>query len=395
MLPPDTFDAKASMSALPLQFTQASADFLERLAAELDVPPSRYDEAKNRYESVSTWLDRDASTLKQYNPLVYVQGSFRLGTPIRPANQDEHYDIDLVCELTVGKNQVSQEKLKDLLGDEMRAYAKAHGMEEPSEGRRCWVLDYAKDAQFHLDALPAVPDAAGMRHQLAARAMTSPWAETAIAITDIHHPAYRRVDSNWPHSNPRGYTEWFRSRMRLAFQAKRSAMALTVQASVESIPSYRVKTPLQQVVQILKRHRDLMFIDDPDNKPISVIITTLAAHAYGNEATVADAMSAILSGMAKHVRFSADGRVIIANPTDPMENFADKWVEYPERRDRILPLARESTGKISHGLLSSGRRSNWLHRPRGPWERPSLAELQVEPIDRLPSPDWCRAWPPR
>jgi hypothetical protein len=36
-----------------------------------------------------------------------------------------------------------------------------------------------------------------------------------------------------------------------------------------------VKTPLQQAVQILKRHRDMMFADDPEHKPISVIITTL------------------------------------------------------------------------------------------------------------------------
>lgn len=197
---------KPTTLGVTMQFTPTAADFMERLAAEVEVPPSRYEEAKNRYESVGAWLDRDESMLKDYSPVVYVQGSFRLGTPIRPATEDEHYDIDLVCELTIGKHQVSQKQLKDLLGYEMRMYAKAHGMKDLDEGRRCWTLEYADSAQFHLDALPAIPDAAGHRQRLTARALKSEWTETAIAITDKKHPAYSHVHLDWPHSNPRGYT---------------------------------------------------------------------------------------------------------------------------------------------------------------------------------------------
>lgn len=39
---------------------------------------------------------------------------------------------------------------------------------------------------------------------------------------------------------------------------------------------------LQRIVQILKRHRDIMFNGDED-KPISIIITTLASRAYRGE----------------------------------------------------------------------------------------------------------------
>lgn len=79
-------------------------------------PPSRYEEARNRYLSVGDWLGREESTLKDFSPEVYVQGSFRLSTPIRPMNEDEHYDIDLVCEMDISKAQVSQKRLKDILG---------------------------------------------------------------------------------------------------------------------------------------------------------------------------------------------------------------------------------------------------------------------------------------
>ena len=56
------------------------------------------------------------------------------------------------------------------------------------------------------------------------------------------------------------------------------------------MPAYKEKkSPLQRVVQILKRHRDLMFNGD-ESKPISIIITTLAARAYNKETDVLDAL---------------------------------------------------------------------------------------------------------
>jgi hypothetical protein len=339
-----TIPNKTSMPTTPAVITSAAAAYLERLATELDVAPSRYEEAKRRYKSVGEWLGRDESTLKEFSPEVYVQGSFRLGTPIRPVSTSEHYDIDLVCELSITKRQMSQQQLKELLGYEMRLYAKAHGMKEIGEGRRCWTLEYADGAQFHLDALPAIPDAEGQRRQLTARHLSSSWTDTAIAITDLEHPLFRVVHEDWPHSNPKGYTNWFRSRMKASFEALRGAMALEAKASVESIPSYRVKTPLQQATQILKRHRDLMFQDDPTHKPISVIIATLAGLSYNNEPTVALALAAILKGMDAHIKYDAAGKAVIANPTDPSENFADRWRKHPERRKNFFEwLAKART----------------------------------------------------
>ena len=78
--------------------TRESEEFLEDLAEELSVSPSRYEQAERSYKSLGDWLHRDASSVRQYGPKVYVQGSFRLGTTIRPSNDAEEYDIDSVCE---------------------------------------------------------------------------------------------------------------------------------------------------------------------------------------------------------------------------------------------------------------------------------------------------------
>lgn len=304
---------------------------LEHLAESLQVPPSRHEAAERSYKAIGEWLHREASCIRAADPKVYIQGSFRLGTAIRPITDKEDYDVDLVCELSLSKTRFSQAQLKTLLGRELRAYAKAHQMDEPEEGRRCWTQHYADGAQFHVDTLPALPDAAHQRMLLQRRGFSTEWAKTAIAITDRDHPKFREITDDWPHSNPKGYANWFRSKMRTEFEARRRALALAARASIEEIPEYSVRTPLQSAIQILKRHRDMMFAERTHDKPISIVVTTLAAHGYQQEPTISGAIYGILAHMAEYVE-ARNGVAWIANPTDPAENFADRWTRYPERR---------------------------------------------------------------
>ena len=316
-----------------ITITKEAEGYLEALADELTISPTRYEQAVARYESLGKWLHRDASKVKQYDPQVYSQGSFRLGTVIKPENENGKYDIDSVCELSIlTKGQLAQYTLKELLRVEIEAYRTAQAMVKPlGEGRRCWTLEYADGAQFHMDIVPALPNGASTRVLLESRGLDTQWTGTAIAITDNRHPLFYQLTTEWPRSNPKGYANWFRSRMAVAFSRKRRKLAEAAQASVENIPEYRVVTPLQQAIMILKRHRDQMFAERQDVKPISVILTTLSAHAYEGEETIGKALVSILTNMHRFIGF--DGvRYHIPNPTDPLENFADKWADHPERR---------------------------------------------------------------
>lgn len=312
--------------------TKAAEEFLAALAEELAISESRYEQACRSYTSLGDWLHRPDSTVVKYDPQVYVQGSFRLGTAIRPLNDEEEYDVDSVCLLrTLGTKDITQCELKTLVGDEVKAYRKAQSMIKPvREGRRCWVLDYADGAQFHMDVVPSVPNAARQRLLLEARGLDLKWSETAMVITDIESPAYDELSDDWQRSNPKGYAEWFKQRMGELFERRRRELAESTRASVEDIPDYKVRTPLQSAIMILKRHRDGMFEKRYDERPISIIITTLAAHAYNGEEKIADALYSILSRMDQFIEH--DGHhCIIRNPSDPLEDFADKWPEHPER----------------------------------------------------------------
>ena len=56
-----------------------TARILETLADELDVSPAKYEEAEKRYKAVCEWLAEGAE-LAEYDPHMYPQGSFALGT---------------------------------------------------------------------------------------------------------------------------------------------------------------------------------------------------------------------------------------------------------------------------------------------------------------------------
>ncbi len=89
-------------------------------------------------------------------------------------------------------------------------------------------------------------------------------------------------------SNPAGFALWFENRFGTVAAMRRQLLVESgVHKSIGVVPTYALKTPLQESVQILKRHRDFMFIKRPDLKPISMIITTLAARAYQGESNLA------------------------------------------------------------------------------------------------------------
>jgi hypothetical protein len=304
---------------------------LQYLAETLDISETRYKQAEDRYQAVGNWLGRQGSILALYDPEIYPQGSFRLGTVIKPVSDSEEYDVDLVCEVKLTKDRVSQKRLKEAVGHEILGYVQANNMNaRPEEGRRCWTLNYADGAQFHMDILPALPDGNSFKLLLESKGYSNAWSGLAIAITDNTLPNYDRLDPSWPQSNPKGYAEWFRDQMKNQFEAQRKFLAEAVRADVEDIPEYRVKTPLQRAVQILKRHRDIMFTKDQDHKPISIIITTLAAHAYRNEGDLLGALVNIVNGMPRYIEKRGD-EFWVPNPVNPLENFADKWKEYPQR----------------------------------------------------------------
>ena len=94
---------------------------------------------------------------------------------------------------------------------------------------------------------------------------------------------------------------------------------------------------------------------DSDNKPISVIITTLATMAYDRSENLIDAYSNIVKSMRDLIenRFNHEtGKYEkwVVNPINKEENFADKWSEVKQKQDYFylwLDKLEEDLEKIS------------------------------------------------
>jgi len=304
---------------------------IEQLVSALEVSNSRYESAERSYKSVGSWLERSESRFSQIDFNVYTQGSFRLGTAIKPYDTDEHYDLDIVCEFSIDKSETTQKSLAEDLGEELKSYAGRHSMEPPSSWDRCWTLNYSDDAQFHMDVLPSVPDGQFQKRLRLRESLALDYVDQSISITDRKHKNYRFVNDEWPASNPNGYAEWFYKRMEQVFSSQRRKMMLDeAKAEISEIPTFRVKTPLQSAIKLLKRHRDIRFADEPEKRPSSIIITTLSAHSYQQENTITGALLSILHRMDQFIEHRGEDHWI-ANPSDPRENFADSWKENPAK----------------------------------------------------------------
>lgn len=270
--------------------------------AELDITQAEHDLAVRRYEELATVLDERWAATHGSNA-VFPQGSFKLGTVVRNVNRSDDIDIDIVAMRDISRGSISQEELKREVGDAVRTYANRTASYSPDvvESSRCWTLTWPG---MHMDVLPAIPSPE--THDL------------LIPDRDV------RV---WLASNPSGYAAWFAARSQVAEFAHR---AEAKRLEIEPVPQWRRRTPLQRVVQALKRHRDVHFADRLDDRPASIVITTLAALAYSGGTNLYGALRQVTAEMGAYLAV-VDGVWVLPNPAQPDENFTDAWATEPQR----------------------------------------------------------------
>jgi hypothetical protein len=290
-------------------------ELLRLTVAELDIPAAVRAAAIDEYNAIARWL-RDS--WPGAGGEIYAQGSLRLGTIVTPVTAGCDYDVDLVCRLWLTK-EIGKTELKHAVGDALAAYVATRppGTMRLEQGKRCWTLVYPGQ-RFHLDVLPAIPN-------------EDEDSEDAIWLTD-------RKLLRWQPSNPIGYAEWFAGRMATDRLLLLEAVAAKRGIDVEDVPDDTVRTALQHGVQMLKRHRDIYFEDDPKIAPASIILTTLAAQAYQGGGEMREVLVDLTERMPELVEWR-DGKYVVANPVLDDENFADRWADDPRREQAFFDWA--------------------------------------------------------
>lgn len=317
-------------------------EILELLSENLSITKTQHEAAVQSYKAVGKFLSSENSSLYKYQPYIKPQGSFIIGTTIQPIEEDGDIDLDVVCEFKSKEQDGTQYDVKQAVGNQLKSHDIYKDLLD-GEGRRCWTLNYRENAEsanerYHMDILPSlISDGYTIILEKAMSADTyQDFDKLRLSITDKESSNYRTstIPAQWLQSNPYGFAIWFMNIAKTIDGIKKRTFSLN--EAVKPAPNYQEdRLPLQRVVQLLKRHRDIYFFNEQNEeikkqKPISCIITTLSARAYRGEAELIDALWGVISRMESEIEFkyiSEYNKEIewISNPTNVTENFADRW----------------------------------------------------------------------
>lgn len=277
----------------------------ENLSGEIQLTKTAIDTIERTFQSIKDLLRSNLGS--DFNIIIFPQGSCSMGTTIKPLNSSDDFDVDLVVAL---KNKyLEPSKLKTLIGEVLSSH-KTYKKNLEERGR-AWCINYEKS---HVDVVPMLLADDGN-----------------LKVTNkLDDGSYEYITSN-----PYGLTKWFKKRC-YGKDYKNEDEPVT-----DDLKVYKNHRTLQKVIQILKYHRNF-YIDkmgvSEKVKPISMLITVIVSELYEDEEDVFEALTNIVRKFPDYLEShkDIDENYFITNPVNTEENFADKWLEYPERKNVFM-----------------------------------------------------------
>lgn len=344
---------------------QRERDIL-KLIEGLDIPQGLYEKAIEHYNAVATFLQK-----KGIESDIYPQGSYSLGTVVRPykESEDAAYDLDAVCEIKLNKSDTTAKEVKKMVGDALKSDGTYRKMLQ-EEWDKCWTLEYAdvNGIGFSVDIVPAVAEEdIVLKNNLETEGVDFTVYDSQIAITHKDGERY-----TWKTSNPKAYQNWFKKLNESFVKAERQKLAkrrdgrlyVLNEATVEKIPETQERSALQRVIQIVKYHADVYYTKGniKEYKSASVIVTTLIAllaqeadpslevfpllsYIVGELEIYGENLSLTESAFAKryenkNIIRRIGGQWILRNPLNPSENLVDSWNQEPRKAQYFFQWIR-------------------------------------------------------
>ena len=271
---------------------QEFADFLKD---EVNINQSRLDRLETSVGAVNDYLKGNLTGYQRMDR----QGSYALGTIIKPVDDNDEYDADIQivmnADIQIVMNPNPKWEAKDYVLEINRTLAGNKTYADKLRLKtRCVTIDYAGD--FHLDVVPRV------------------------TINGKHYVC-NRIDNKFEETDGNGYRDWFNEKNRIT------------------------GGNLKRVVRLLKHLRD----DKNSFTAKSILLTTLAGNTIkasdeGTTAvsTVADTLETVLSRMSDYLQ-QHPNMPEIKNPVRcRTEDFNRHWDQrrYANFRNRIQSYAQ-------------------------------------------------------
>lgn len=120
------------------------------IATNIDISDDMFQSAVNEYQALGKWIDENTPA---YRISIYPQGSFGLGTVVKPISNADDYDLDIVCQFEERYSLTAKQLKVDVVKPLLVGYKKTS--RDIENKRRCWHVEYEDVPHFHMDVIPA------------------------------------------------------------------------------------------------------------------------------------------------------------------------------------------------------------------------------------------------
>jgi len=285
----------------------ADALLLE-IAKRIQLSPTNYRLAVERYQTISDYLDREGSPLYGVVTRLYPQGSMAIGSVINSKFENDEFDIDIIAELDIRPDappsMVLDTLFNTLNGEKGSRY---HGKVERCS--RCVKVQYEG---MHLDVTPAV---------------LLPLKPERTSL--IFHANEKELSSKHytVTANPWGFAEWFKEQMPESALLIEELRKYAADPVPEQEPHFTKPQPLV-ALQLLKRWRNKVYDQRDGRMPPSVMLSCLVGRNSGYRGSLFDELVAQSKYLQQYFLDHMQRGILVRveNPACPSEDiFTDRW----------------------------------------------------------------------
>lgn len=333
----------------PVQLPLSSTEdvLLADVAIRVQLSPTHYALAVQRYQTINNWIERVGSPLEDRVQIFYPQGSMAIDATIASKLDDDEFDIDLIAQLDMPAD-TPPHKMLDILERAIRGEPGSRYYDTTTRCSRCIQIQYR---DMHLDVTPMV--------------RLTAYAERTGNI--YHAPERYRTDKDRIIvANPWGFAQWFKAKtpaehaFAIAFSER--AMAYDARfafdaAQVDPVPEQQQiheKSMALIALQLLKRWRNVQYDKRDGRCPPSVVLAWFVA-TNANHTSI---LSEELLYQARRMKFSFEqaqmrGELLrVENPACRSDVFTDRWPGSLKDQGVFVEDLRVLVRKLEH--LRSG-----------------------------------------
>ena len=319
--PQATTYGESEMTSSPLSTWEPLDLLLADVAIRLQLSATDHKKAVDRYEAVSTWIEREGSRLRDRVDLFYAQGSMAIGATVAARATDDEFDIDVVAQLRFPQ-LIQPEAPLDLLWEAIRGDRGSRYYDMAERKTRCVTVNY-KDG-MHLDVTPSL------------RIAGTPERESWIFHDRPENPA---EPSTKLVANPYGFAQWFNTvtppdtdfARFLVGRTSQYYTLLKAQRAADAEPVPPREPPLRRsdvvVLHLLKRWRNLRYARRAGRRPPSILLAKLVGDSVGAGLSLSDGLRHHARNLRDQFRVCHDRGIPIqaSNPVCDRDVLTDRW----------------------------------------------------------------------